>query len=129
MMCASILFFILIRFSFFFFLLLILFFSSLFSSIYIIVTYLFLYFFTFIIFIVDRSHNTNNPSLVRFVVAGLNRTQLDAFTKTGKGRKTEHIVGIVQVCKLYWTFIIFTCISISLSDLCQGYFSIVKTIL
>ncbi|KAK8389381.1 hypothetical protein O3P69_008848 [Scylla paramamosain] len=32
----------------------------------------------------------------RFVVAGLNRIQLDAFTNTKKGRKTEHIVGIVQ---------------------------------
>lgn len=31
-------------------------------------------------------------------MAGLNRGQLDAFIRTKKGRKTEHIVGIVQVC-------------------------------
>ncbi|KAK8389339.1 hypothetical protein O3P69_008819 [Scylla paramamosain] len=34
----------------------------------------------------------------KFVVAGLSIIQLDAFTQTTTGRKTEHIVGIVQVC-------------------------------
>ncbi|MPC96187.1 hypothetical protein E2C01_091429 [Portunus trituberculatus] len=34
----------------------------------------------------------------RIIIAGLTISHIDAISRTKKGRKTEHILGIVQVC-------------------------------